>query len=240
MKVYAYSQKGINKSQNEDRIIVGKTIIADGSYSCSIESGVIAVADGVGGNNAGYVASHFVANKITQLNNISDELFTDINNELIVLSQTKKEYNGMATTLSGISIADDSTDVFNVGNSRVYLLQSGKYLKQITKDDTTLNFLIETRQISEQEAKNFNRKNEITSCFGGGNANIFRIKCSKLPQLNSSVLITSDGIHDHLTIDQMEDIIAESGLNNEMCVKMAEEARKCGSNDDISIVIGEI
>ena len=159
---------------------------------------------------------------------------------MIALSQTKSEYNGMATTLSGINIANDSTDVFNVGNSRVYLLQSGKYLKQITKDDTTLNFLIETRQISEQEAKSFNRKNEITSCFGGGNANIFKIKCSELPQLSSPVLITSDGIHDHLTIDQIEDIIAEYGLNNEMCVKMAEEARKYGSNDDISIVIGEI
>ena len=240
MLVYACTQKGVNKAENEDRIVVGKSIIAEGTFSCEVNNGIIAVADGVGGNNAGYVASHFVASKLCTLRGTSSELFIDINNELIALSQTKSEFNGMATTLAGISLRPDCAELFYVGNSRVYSLQSGKYLKQLTKDDTTLNFLLETGQLSQQDADNFSRKNEITSCFGGGNAGIFKIKYSLVSPFNSPVLMTSDGIHDHLTVDNMEDIIAETGISMQTCNKMIEAARNNGSKDDISVVLGVI
>lgn len=240
MKIYAFSQKGINKIENEDRIIIGKSIISGGLYSCELESGVIAIADGVGGNNAGFVASHFVANMVSQLKEVNVDEFLAINNDLIDLSRSKDAYKGMATTLTGIFLDNMTTVLFNVGNSRVYSIQSGKYLKQLTKDDTTLNFLLETRQISEQDVESFNRKNEITSCFGGGDAGILKIKCVDLSQTISSLLVTSDGIHDHLSVDQMEDIIAEHGISTTACEKMTEEARRCGSEDDISVIIGEI
>ena len=49
MNVIAVTQKGLNKTENEDRIIVGKTIVADGTLFSEIDNGIIAVADGVGG-----------------------------------------------------------------------------------------------------------------------------------------------------------------------------------------------
>lgn len=112
--------------------------------------------------------------------------------------------------------------LFHIGNSRVYTL-----------DDTT----IKTRQISEQDIEQLNRKNEITSCFGGGNKNLFNIKYQKLARLNSSLMITSDGVHDYITVDQIEDIIADYGINLITCKKLVENARKNGSQDDISVVL---
>ena len=238
MKIIAISRKGTNKIENEDRIVVGKTILAGGTLSSEFERGILAIADGVGGNNAGSVASHFIANKICTLTNISAESLQKINAELLALSMEKTEYNGMATTLSGILLADGKACLFSVGNTRVYFLQGGKYLKQLTIDDTTLNYLIETGQLTAEETESFNRKNEITACFGGGRADLFKIMLNNIESVTSPILLTSDGIHDFLSIDQMEGIIAEYGLTEMACEEMISKARILGSCDDVSIVLG--
>lgn len=146
----------------------------------------------------------------------------------------------MATTLSGVSICQDNNYLFSIGNTRVYLLQSRKYLKQLTTDDTTLNYLLATGQLSAEDAETFERKNEITACFGGGSARLFKNKFSKIDPLTSPLMITSDGIHDYISIDEMEDIIAEHGLTVTACEALVSAARAGGSHDDISVVLGEI
>lgn len=240
MNVIAVTQKGLNKTENEDRIIVGKTIVAGGTLFSEIESGIIAVADGVGGHNAGAIASHFVSNKLSHLKEISVELLRTINEELIAISESTEGQKGMATTLSGICYAEGKPQLFSVGNTRVYLLQSRKYLKQLTTDDTTLNYLLATGQLTSEDADSFKRKNEITACFGGGSADLFKVKINYIEPLVAPVMITSDGIHDYVSVDQMEDIIEEHGLNEKTCFEMIQAARNNGSLDDASIIIGGV
>lgn len=238
MKVIAVTRKGMNKFENEDRIVVGKTILAEGTLSCEIEGGILAIADGVGGNNAGSVASHFIANKVCMLTDITAEALQKINAELLTLSMVNAGYAGMATTLSGILFAEGKACLFSVGNTRVYFLRAGKYLKQLTIDDTTLNYLLETGQLTAEEGEGFDRKNEITACFGGGRADLFKIKLSNVESVASPILLTSDGLHDFLSIDQIEDVIGECGLTESACEEMISRARMQGSCDDISIVLG--
>lgn len=240
MNIIAITQKGPSKAENEDRIIVGKNIIAEGILQCQLTNGIIAVADGVGGNNAGAVASHYVAKQLSTLNTVSENDLTRINEELLSLSLECSAYENMATTLSGVASFNGATQVFSIGNTRVYLLQGKKYFKQLTTDDTTLNYLLATGQLSPEEAESFDRKNEITACFGGGAAHLFKMKCSPIESLSSPFMMTSDGIHDYISIDLMEDIIAENGITVLACEAMISAARDAGSNDDISIVIGEI
>lgn len=240
MKIYAASDKGIGKVESEDRIIIGKSIISSGVFYTEFETGILAIADGVGGNNAGATASHFIANKLCVTEEISLSSFSNANTELLNLSKQNIKYNGMATTLSGINVCNEKTTLFSVGNTRVYLLQSKKYLKQLTTDDTTLNFLLSTGQISLDEAEDFDRKNEITACFGGGNLGLFKIKMTDIGRLTSPVMITSDGIHDYLSVDQMEDIISTHGISNLTCEAFIEAARNNGSTDDISIILGDL
>ncbi len=238
MKIFAATQKGINKQENEDCIAVGRTVLTNGWLFTEMDHGILAVADGVGGNAAGYVASRYVADRVCCMKEIDENGLSSINNELLSLSNEKSDYFGMATTLSGILISEEKTTIFSIGNSRVYLLQGGIYLKQLTKDDTTVNYLLSTGKILPEEVDNFERKTEITACFGGGTSGLFKITIKDMGIVPSSIIVTSDGIHDHLSIDQMEDIIAENGLTQMTCEKMIDEARKCGSVDDVSIVLG--
>lgn len=240
MKIFAITQKGSNKNENEDRIVVGKSIVAEGDFVTEITEGCIAIADGVGGHNAGYVASHFVANSLTISKNITVELLTNINTELLDLAKSNEEYQGMVTTLAGIELSRENIRLFSIGNTRIYTIQSGKYLKQLTTDDTTLNYLLATGQLQQEEAESFDRKNEITACFGGGTIDLFKIKLNVIEPLKSPVLMTSDGIHDHISIDQMEDIIAEYGVSSVSCEKIIAVARNSGSTDDISILLGGV
>ena len=130
--------------------------------------------------------------------------------------------------------------MFSIGNTRVYLLQSRKYLKQLTTDDTTLNYLLATGQLAPQNADSFERKNEITACFGGGSADLFKVKVNYIEPLIAPFMITSDGIHDYLSVDQMENIIEEHGLNDKTCFEMIQAARNNGSLDDASIIMGGV
>lgn len=238
MKMIAVTKKGIGKTENEDRIVAGRSVLSEGILSAEMESGLLAIADGVGGRNAGAAASHFIANQICALSDITEEKLRKINEELLALSAERPEYNGMATTLSGMLFAPGNICLFSVGNTRVYFLQGGKYLKQMTTDDTTLRYLCETGKLSPEEAAGFDRKNEITACFGGGRADLFRIRLSSMESVACPVMLTSDGIHDYLSVDQMEDIIGEYGLTEAACGEMISMARRRGSCDDASIVIG--
>ena len=240
MNVIAVTQSGLNKTENEDRIIVGKTIVAGGTLFSEIENGIIAVADGVGCHNAGAIASHFVANKLCHLNEISVEQLKVINDELLSVSETTDGQKGMATTLSGVYCTEGKPQLFSIGNTRVYLLQSRKYLKQLTTDDTTLNYLLATGQLAPEDADSFERKNEITACFGGGTQDLFKVKVTHIEPLAAPVMITSDGIHDYLSVDQMEDIIEEYGLSETACIEMIKAARNNGSLDDASIILGGV
>ncbi len=237
MRFYASSQIGIGKSENEDRMILGQSVIAGGSFITDVEKGIVAVADGVGGNNAGAVASHFVATRLSNAKPVSFELLSQINTDLIGLSQANPQYNNMATTVSGVCFVEDKAQIFHIGNTRVYALQGGKYLKQLTTDDTTLNYLITSGQLSPEEAESFDKKNEIIACFGGGTAALFKAKVSAIV-ISSPILITSDGIHDYLSTDELEDTIDDYGISLQACEKLIELARQNGSKDDASVIMG--
>lgn len=240
MKIIAMTRKGMNKKENEDRIVVGRSVFAEGVMSGSLENGVLAIADGVGGNNAGSAASHFVASKVSMLQDITEGTLREVNSGLLALSAENSMYNGMASTLSGILLSGGKGRLFSVGNTRVYFLQGGKYLKQLTADDTTLNYLLETGQLGPEEAENFDRRNEITACFGGGRADLFKMKISDIESVASPIIMTSDGIHDYLSVDRMEEIIERHGLTETACEQMLSAAREHGSCDDASIAFGII
>lgn len=237
MKVFAMTQKGRLKFENEDRIIINKSILSSGAFCDKVEKGIFAVADGVGGNNAGAVASHYLANRLCNLELISVETLSNINDDLIEYAEKHSELNGMATTLSGIQINEEKIVVFHTGNTRVYQIRGKHYLKQLTSDDTTVNYLLFTGSITEQEAKDSDKKNEITACYGGGNKKLLKVDMQSFDCKESCFLLSSDGIHDFVSIDEMEDIISTFGISLRTCDRIIAAARSNGSDDDVSILM---
>lgn len=238
MKIYAATQKGVQKVQNEDRVVLNQNILSMGIHECEYAEGFVAVADGVGGNNAGAVASQFVAEKLGKCDHTIENL-TEINRKLIERSRTDEALAGMATTLALMDFTVDSAKITYVGNTRVYAVVNGKYLKQLTRDDTTLEYLLATGQLDASTAEYFNRKNEITACFGAGNPALLKLKKIDV-SVQDILIITSDGIHDYVSLDEMEDIYcAADDTDDKMvfCKKLIEQAVENGSMDDASVMV---
>ena len=235
MKIHAATRKGVQKVQNEDRVVLNQGILSVGIHECECTEGFVAVADGVGGNNAGAVASQFVADELGKCSHLIEDL-TEINQKLIALSQTDRALAGMATTLALVDFTEDSAKITYVGNTRVYTVVNGKYLKQLTRDDTTLEYLLATGQLDASTAESFNRKNEITACFGAGNPALLKLKQTDVSG-QDTLILTSDGIHDYVSLDEMEDIYCAEDDKLEFCKKLIEQAVKNGSMDDMSVAV---
>lgn len=241
MKIYAMTEKG-EHCENEDRILINDTIVSAGTFETECDGNLkICVADGVGGNNAGAVASSFVCEHLKNIALSGKNDLVDINSKLLAKSTENENYNGMATTLSGICISNGKISSFHVGNTRIYVFQ-GSYIKQITEDHTSVNWLVKTGKLSKKEAETYHRRNEITACFGGGNPSlinslVFEERNEALSNAKRIVL-TSDGVHEYVSIDEMEDILnGESISPLQACEEIINIAKTNGSNDDKSIVI---
>lgn len=240
MKVYLQSQKGSSKYASEDRILVGSEVFADQEAVRFLDRGHVLLADGVGGNNAGAVAAFQVCKKMSEVDELRPEAFSAINEHLFSMGVENENYRNMATTATGVLFSSTTTAVsYHVGNTRLYAIQAGEYLKQLTSDDTVVEYLIRTGKLTEEEAKNYPARNEITSCFGGGKASLLRIKVDNinLAQFHH-FLLTCDGIHDYLTLDEMEDILGQcNGDWSKAIGELITRAKESGSPDDCSAVI---
>lgn len=229
-------------SENEDRILINTNVISDGFFETeSNGQTVICVADGVGGNNAGAVASAFVCENLKNAVSINKNSLVDINTQLLEKSVENEIYKGMATTLSGICFDDTVANIFHIGNTRIYVFQ-GSYIKQITEDHTSVNWLVKTGKLSKKEAETYDRRNEITACFGGGNPNL--INSLVFAENNEALLntkkivLTSDGVHEYVSIDELEDVLNNTELEpSNMCNEILNIATSKGSTDDKSIII---
>lgn len=237
MKLYAATRKGIHKAQNEDRIVLNQTIVSDGIYQCECAEDFVAITDGVGGNKAGAVASQFVADELRKCEHSLDDL-AEINRKLIALSQRGESLSGMATTLALVDFSENTARITYVGNTRVYSVVNGKYLKQLTRDDTTLEYLLATGQLDASAAESFMRKNEIIACFGAGNPALLKLKQIDVSAQNT-LIITSDGIHDYVSLDEMEDMYCDTADKGDFCQKIIDAAVENGSVDDMSIILYE-
>ena len=236
--IYVMTQAGHGKDISEDTVLVGGQIYSNVTDMVDVpDEGLICVADGVGGNNAGEEASTFVLEALTEYQWSDDdamrEKLMEINRQLIAMSKEDSKLSNMATTLSGVCIKDGELKIVHVGNTRVYAMQ-GHYLKQLTSDHTVYNWLKSLGRIEEAEACN---KNEITSCFGGGDEKLLEKLYIQSVNEVKTLLLTSDGIHEYVSIDDLEDIINSDIPNDEKCNAIQEAALLAGSTDDMTAVL---
>ena len=249
MRIYAVTKKGKNKADNEDRLLINKTILSDGCFFVDEykDTGgavtILAVADGVGGNNAGATASHFVSGRLSDLRNNEPEYLRthikSINTELIEKSNANPDFHKMATTLSGLAITDGQATLFHIGNTRIFTT-TNKYLKQITTDHTEVGTLLRTGKLTEDEAAVYSRRNVINACLGANDENLIHsliVENIQNFENMARIVMTSDGVHEYVSIDEMEDILEIDTGNLEKCRMIVDKALQNGSTDDISIIL---
>lgn len=235
--IYLSTQKGIDKLEGEDAVLVGREVFCETTLSLPVpDAGFICVADGVGGIKGGRAASHHVLSFLSESEvrdgNLRD-LILQANESLMKEATETPDLDGMATTLSGIWVSDDCRYLLHIGNTRVYAKQ-GKYLKQLTSDHTLFNLLVSMGRSEEAESCN---KNIIVGCLGGNRPDL--ISYLNVSELSATgmLLLTSDGVHEYVSIDFLEDVLSNAGDNLEKCTAIIEAARAAGSKDDLTVVL---
>lgn len=245
LKVSYKIVKGINKEKCDDTALIGTTIINNKSGFIELEHiPCICISDGVGGNTGGDEASFFLMQHVLGLDTECckeqlREKLLDINRLLLEHAKKMPGHENMATTFTGVFFDKNQVKLAHCGNTRLYMLQ-GRFLKQITPDQTTYQWLISNGNRDIAERCN---KNEIRGAFGGGSLKyvdsliVEKIFERRMPPL---MLLTSDGIHDFLNIDEIEDIVSSCDLSlEEKTDKLINTAISKGSYDDCSAILIE-
>lgn len=243
----AISDIGPEFQTNDDRILIGNTLLHEGKISgISNESFLAAgVADGVGGLQMGYKAAEIALEYFSELNKPGIER-TDIRNSVenandaIISTQNAwQKPDGLRTTLAAVYLSDCSSYIINAGDSRVYRLRNGK-LECLSKDHSVVQNLVDSGDISEEEAFYHPQKNVITKCLGNEervNARIIDISGEVFE--NDLFLICSDGIADCIKNNDLEGIILDNSRKSimEICEIMVQKALTNGSTDNISVCL---
>ena len=242
MKVCLSVEIGNGKSECEDTAIFNSNLVNNQMMSIDNEAlRCVGVADGVGGNAGGRIASRYIAHQFCQtdfdhMTECDIRQFVDkVNAELINQAATIPEKSEMATTLTCVVATDDGYYLVHAGNTRLYVMQ-GAYLKQWTNDHTTYEWLMACGQYEAAEQCN---KSEINCCIGGGNLRYAnRLVVEKLfDDCPDTLVLTSDGIHEYVDIDSIENALATTESDCEAAKTITGMAITNGSTDDKTIVI---
>lgn len=231
------SSTGVRRSNNEDACFVLP------SYD------VYVVADGVGGNNAGEIASRTAVRGIAEyvdknpigecqnedeIHNYFNDCLNQVNHEIYLLGERHRENKGMATTVVIAYLKEHDLHIANIGDSRAYLFSKGK-LSQITEDHTYVNELVKNGAITLEEAKAHNHRNVITRAVGAEptiQADFYKQQVDE----EDIVLLCSDGLYEEVETIAIKNIMRLDVGMSAMCNRLVDEAIKCGGRDNITVV----
>lgn len=238
MQIFAKTDKGKVRSTNQDSFYINT--LSDGSA-------LAVVCDGMGGANAGDVASrtaveiisNYVVNSYSPTMNSDDtvKLITNAvmsaNIEIFDMSQKNELLKGMGTTAVIAVVRDDSAVICNVGDSRAYLVNGE--LKQITRDHSVVQSLVESGDLLPEQAINHPEKNVITRALGV-EENV--ITDSYIVDFNkdSKILLCTDGMSNFVSSETLLKII-NNNETDKITALLIDEANFGGGKDNITVAV---
>ena len=237
MQIFSKTDRGRVRTDNQDAYFAGK--ITDDSVFA-------VVCDGMGGANAGNVASELAVRHIseyvirsyrygmdmTDTEKTLKNAIVSANISLYDKAVNNTELAGMGTTAVAAFVKDGTAVIAHVGDSRIYLVNGE--IKQLTRDHSVVQSLIESGKITPEDAKVHPRKNVITRALGAEEDVAVDSDCLNLSN-GDTLLLCSDGLtnflddKDILTVFQNNDISA-------VAERLVEEANKNGGGDNITVV----
>jgi len=204
------------------------------------------VSDGMGGHNAGEIASKLAVDSILEFVKNSDveedlekllaDAIKDSNEKIFEVSKSNHSLNGMGTTVTTCLINNGKMAVANVGDSRCYVITS-EGIRQITKDHSLVQELVDSGNITQEEAEVHPNKNIITRSLGTSpkvEVDTFLLDLSTI----CKVVLCSDGLSNSVSSAEMLSII--SSMDNESaCKELVDLSNERGGRDNITVIVFE-
>lgn len=244
------SHKGNVRENNEDNFFAdGITIpstLGNRPFSVAgnaITPFVLAVCDGMGGEESGELASGITARKLNELQRIVrttgakcyDAMVQSVINSSC--AEIKSICNRSGTTLALAIVSNKGTYCYNIGDSRIYCLKNGAF-SQITNDHTQGAEIAGTGIITHNLSRREKGGNKLTRCIGIGN-------CSDVdgyPKISGTfrLMICSDGLSDMVSDEEIKDIMSESDVTSQVAENLLQRALANGGKDNVTVIVADI
>ncbi len=216
------------------------------AYFDTLNGHVFVICDGMGGHNAGDVASELAVESVGKVCNQKyyPNPFEALEEAMIISNETVYNYSvgndylfGMGTTMVLLLIRDDKVYYGHAGDSRLYLYKN-HILDQITTDHSYVQQLLQKGLITRKEAEEHPRRNEITN--GIGLSKKFDPEISPkalIPQNDDYLLLCTDGLTNMLSSEEISKVLDGAQNLNEKASKLIGKANRNGGLDNISVQI---
>jgi len=245
LNVIVLSDLGNIRTNNEDTgmfyKVADEQVVREKGY-------LLLVADGMGGHNAGEVASRMAGDIISReyfnqkkngpVEKSLAKVFALANRTIFEKANADKTFSGMGTTCTSLVVIDKTVYYAHVGDSRAYM-QKGDSIVQITQDHTYVQELVNKGDITAEEAATHPKRNILTNAMGTKPEMRVDTGLFALPfEEGDKLLICSDGLYDYLTDKELKDILKKEEPKTAGMI-MISQAKARGGHDNITVVIAE-
>lgn len=232
MRIGSKTDKGRVREQNED--------------AYGYKERLFVVADGMGGHQAGEIASAIAVETILKMN-IDGETPIDLELEKAILKANDAilnevvhhpELSGMGTTVAVMVIHNQTVNIAHVGDSRIYYYSEGR-LAQLTKDHSLVAELVKNGEISESEAKHHPQRNILTQALGSRGEMKVEFQSLALKP-GDKFLLCTDGLSGMVDENWLGNILRLDEEPQILAEKLVNLANENGGSDNITVIIIEV
>lgn len=237
MEVWARTEVGLVRELNEDAFLIGPN------------RRLLAVADGMGGHQAGEVASKLAVvtlDRFSQLiedavepGPILEQAFLEANSEIWRQGKLNPDFHGMGTTLTAVAVIGSRAVGVHVGDSRLYLWRRG-VLRQLSTDHSVVEELVRSGAITSQTALNHPFRNILTRALGT-EQNVQVDLIDEKTAAGDRLLLCSDGLTNMVLDEEIETILNNpSKTLEELVNELVALALRRGGYDNITVVLAQL
>ncbi len=240
MKYFGITDRGKLRRTNQDNYVIASNAYGD----------VFAiVCDGIGGGKGGDVASRLAVSHFSMAFSLSDPFLEEeevrrwlsleipaANTEIYQTGVNTPGLKGMGTTLTGVLISKAGRYIVNIGDSRTYAYYKDHSMKLLTRDHTLVNDMLRHGELTEEEAKNFPRKNVLTNALGVWEKTRFDLE--RRDEELCGFLLCSDGLHGYVDEDRIRRIVLDRLMDPAIRVRrLYSAAMNAGGYDNITAIL---
>jgi serine/threonine protein phosphatase PrpC len=238
IKIESITHVGLSRTQNEDSFVIEEN---------KFGHRLMIVADGMGGHNAGEVASKLVCDIIRE-EFLKIELIVDYkkfietvivkaNQEVYKQSLLNAQYSKMGTTVTMVVYDNQRVYTGHIGDSRLYFVDKNNII-QITKDHTLVQAMVEAGTLKPEEVEHSKLKNVLIQALGTSKNITIEIKEIKLPHYYS-LLICSDGLSGPVKNEEIKDIINLDTSLEDRLELLVNRANQIDGGDNVTVIVME-
>ncbi len=256
--VFGRTDVGRTREHNEDAFAVADLTRGNATLQPEVRTHVVGergtlfvVADGMGGAAAGEIASAMaveaIMREISEATSAgavlgAEEFASAIkratavaNAEIHDFALAHPEFRGMGTTATVAGILGDTLYLAQVGDSRGYLVRDG-VARQITKDQSLMQKLIEAGELTEEEAELSERRNIILQALGPEST--IKVDLTRQPvRRGDTLVLCSDGLSGQVRADEIAEVVREERDLTVACKRLIDWANDAGGPDNITVVL---